>query len=204
MKPRRLLLRTGEAGRARWSRLLLALFCCLAFTTPLLAAEEAGHGWGAWDTVGRFFNLFLLGGIIIYFVRRPLALFFESRRREAKEKIADAQRRHQEAAGMVREIELRMGQIEQEVAAIRQAAQQEMRDETRRLEEATRQEGEKILAVARREIDGMVRTAHKDLRRHAASLSVSLAENMIRGQIGRDDQERILDSCLREMEGLKQ
>lgn len=203
MKPRHLLLRAAESGRAAWSRLLPALFCCLAFTTPLLAAEEASHGWGAWDTVGRFFNLFLLGGIIVYFVRRPLAAFFESRRREGKEKIADAQRRHQEAAAMVREIEQRLSRIEQEVAAIRQAAQQEMQDEAGRLEEATRQEGEKILAVARREIDGMVRTAHKELRRHAASLSVSLAEEMIRGEIGRDDQKRIFDDCLREMEGVE-
>jgi F-type H+-transporting ATPase subunit b len=179
------------------------VFFCLSQIAPVLASEPASEGWGVWETVGRFFNLFLLFGIIIYFIRKPLAEFFENRRREIQQKLAEAEQRKQDAESKLSEIEQRVANIEQELSLIRQRAEQEILDEGRRMEEGNRQETEKILAVARREIDGILRTAQKELRNYAGSLSVSLAEEMIKKNINDKDQRLIFQKFLEEMESMK-
>ncbi len=161
------------------------------------------EGWGVWETVGRFFNLFLLFGVIIYFIRKPLLSFFENRRREIQQKLGEAERRKQQAESKLREVEQRIANIEQELLSIRKRAEQETIEEGRRMAEASRQESEKILAVARREIDGMLKAAQKELRIYAGSLSVSLAQEMIEKNINAKDQERIFNKFLSEMESMK-
>ena len=189
---------------AAWSlRLAAVASLILSWASPVLAAEESEAGWGLWETVGRFFNLFLLVGILVYFVRRPLVGFFENRRAEIKQRMTEADARHREADGKIREIEERMARLEQDLGEIRRRAEAEMQEEARRLEDSSRRESEKILVVAGREIDGMVRVAQKELRQYAGSLSVGLAEEMIRRELGPADQERILDGFVSQMENRK-
>ncbi|MBI4455466.1 MAG: hypothetical protein HY644_06155 [Acidobacteria bacterium] len=172
--------------------------------TVLAAPEaEAETGWGIWDTIGRFFNLFLLFGVLIYFVRKPLGMFFENRRHEIEQKLIEAQRRHEEAEAKLREIEESIHSIEQEISEIRQRTQQEIQSELQRLEESSREEAAKIISVAGREIDGMLRAAQKELLRYAGSLSVNLAQEMIRESITPGDQERIFNRFIDHMESLK-
>lgn len=198
---------TCRLGRARRLFLLLFSFLCLLLvfmTSPVLAAEEAAEkGWGIWETVGRFFNLFLLFGVLIYFVRKPLGEFFDNRRRETGQKLAEAQRQLEEVERKIVEIEGRMSRIDQEIDAIGRKSQQEVEDEARRVEESTRLESKKILAVAQREVDGALKAAQKELRRFAGSLSVGLAEEIIRRDIGSADEERLFSSCVGKMESMK-
>ncbi|HEY2931436.1 MAG TPA: hypothetical protein VGK99_06780 [Acidobacteriota bacterium] len=179
------------------------VFLCAA---PVFAAEtaaEAEAGWGVWETVGRFFNLFLLFGGLIYLVRKPAGAFFEQRRQEIHRKLAEAARRLREAESKIQEIELRMNRIEEQLAEIRARSEQEILDEAHRLEELARQESEKILAVARREVDGMVKSAQKELRRYAGKLSVELAGDIIRKNIDQNDQERMLKKFVSEVEAIR-
>lgn len=196
-------LAAGAGRLVSLSWLFSFLVCLMFFAAPVLAAEEGAKGWGIWDTLGRFFNLFLLGGTIFYFVRKPVAAFFENRRRDLQRQLAEAQKRRQEAEDRLRGIEQRMYQIEKELTAIRRKAEQETAEDARRVEESSRQESEKILSVARREIDGILKVALKDLRRYAGTLSVDLAEEMIRKSMTGADQERIFDSSVGELEKIK-
>lgn len=182
-------------------------FCFLAsaaiWALPVLAAEEEGGKWGIWEPIGRFFNLFLLVGVLVYFVRKPLGAFFENRRREIKEQLAQAEIRRREAGEKVKEIEQRMQRIEEDLAALRERARQEIVDEAARVEESARQQSEKILSVAHREIDGILKNAQKELKRYAGSLSVDMAEGMIRKEVGSADHERIFESSIHEVEKMK-
>ena len=178
----------------------------LLFSATVFAAEspeKTEAGWGVWETIGRFFNLFLLFGLVIYFARKPMVAFFEKRRQEIGQKLAEAARRLQEAESKIREIEQRMQHIEEQLAEIRTRSEQEIRDENRRVEESARQESEKILAVARREIEGMVKSAQKELRRFAGKLSVDMAGDMIRTNINQSDEEQMLKKFVSEIEAVK-
>ena len=168
------------------------------WAAPVLAAEAEGEGagWGILDTVGRFVNLFILGGILVYFVRKPLLEFFETRRSEFSRQMVESDERRREAESRIQEVERRMNSLDQEIASIRTQSDTEMEEEARRLEQLARQESEKILSTASREIDGMVKAAQKELRRYAGTLSIGMAEETLRREVGPADQERIVKTLV--------
>jgi F-type H+-transporting ATPase subunit b len=152
------------ATLASWAGFLLLV-------QPVLASEGSEDKWGAWLTIGRFFNL------------------------------AEAQRARQEAEAKLSEMEMRMNRLNEEIEAIKLEAEIDARAEHDRLVAAAERDAAKIVERARQEIDGMTRAAHLELKSYVAELSVKMAEEKIRSEITGTDQSRLFSDFIGDLGG---
>jgi F-type H+-transporting ATPase subunit b len=163
----------------------------LLLPTVVLAAEGSGDRWGPWLTIGRFFNLALVIGVVVWVARKPLASFFAGRTQSIQEQLAAAGKAREEAEAKLAEIESQMSHLDEELRDLEAAAEKEAQDEYRRLLAETQRDADKIVERARQEIDGLTRTAQMELKAHVAQLSVRLAEEGIRREITDEDRDRL-------------
>ncbi len=174
------------------SCLVIALVAAVVLLLPEAAfCAEGGERWGAWLTIGRFFNLALVIGVLVWVARRPLASFYASRSATIREQLAEAQKAREEAEAKLAEVESRMRNLDAELRALKETAEKEGQEEFARLEAAAERDAQKVIDRARQEIEGMTRAAEIELRAHAAELAVRLAEERIREEIGPEDRARL-------------
>ncbi len=171
---------------------MLALACVIPISA--LAAEAGPEGWGWVQTLGRWFNLFVLFGTIVYFTRVPIARFFRSRRDEIKREMDAARQAREEAQRKLAEAEARLKDLDGEIESIRKQARADTEAEKNRILRMAEQEAEKILAAAGREIEGLSKVARQELRSYAADLAVKLAEEQVRRQLDADSHDRIIEN----------
>ncbi|MBI4445867.1 MAG: ATP synthase F0 subunit B [Acidobacteria bacterium] len=174
---------------------LTLAFCCMMLwvAQPASAAEEAGPGWGIWEGIGRFINLFILFGVIFYFTREPLKNFFDQRKQQIQQDIQESRRIREDAQQRLATMEEKMKSLDQELVGLRSESEKEARMEYRRIVEQSERDAEKIMAAAEREIQGLIRTARKQLREDAAELSVRLAKERLQSEFTAADQRRVVD-----------
>ncbi|MGH9338722.1 MAG: F0F1 ATP synthase subunit B [Acidobacteriota bacterium] len=159
---------------------------------PFLAVSEE-IGWGILDPLGRWINLLILAGVLIYFLRDPLLNFFGSRRKSIQEEIKEAHQARDEAQGKLEAVEARMKNLDQELAQIREEAEKQAELERQRIIEQAEQDARKIVSVARREMEVLTRAARTELKQYAAQLSVDLAEDQIREEMDAGAERKVID-----------
>jgi len=177
----------------RGSFIILLLLACVTLLFPgqVLAAAEGGDKWGILLTIGRFFNLALVLGIVAWIARKPLAEFFVTRTQSIHEQITEAEKVRRESEAKLAEIQSRMSHLDEELKALKESAEREAQAEYQRLIAVAERDAQKIIDRARQEIDGMMRAARLELKTHAGELSVQLAEEIIRREITDEDRGRI-------------
>ncbi len=173
------------------------LFLAVAILTPLAAAAsgaEAEAGWGWVETAGRWVNLLVLFGGIFYFARGPVGRYFDQRRERIQEQIREAVAARKAAEEKLAAIEARMQGLDRELEEIRLEAERHAELERAKIAEQAAHEAEKIVAAARREIEGLSLSVSKDLKAYAARLAVELAEKKIRGELTDQAEKRVMES----------
>lgn len=175
----------------------------LVVTLPVWAAEAEQSSWGWWETLGRWFNLLVLVGFLIYISWEPLARFFSGRRTTIARELEEARCRREEALRKLAEAEERVARLEEELAEIRRRAEEEAEKERERILARAEEEAKRLLEMAEREASGLVRSARQELCRYAADLAVELAEAEIRRRLDPSLHRRILTSTLQRLEDLR-
>jgi len=169
----------------------------------LFAAEESGGRWGIWLTIGRVFNLGLVIAVLVWALRKPLSAFFAGRSQAIREQLEEAQKARAEAEAKLAEAGERMTRVEDELRELKRTAEAEAQEEYERLLATAERDAGKILDRARQEIEGMTRAARLELKAHAASLAVQIAEERIRSEITPEDRERLFGSFVTELRNEK-
>jgi len=180
------------------SILLLVLLLCL-MTGNLWAAEHPSESWGWAETLGRWFNLVLLFGVIIYFTREPIGRFLRDRREGIQRDISEARKAREQAQQQLADAEERVRNLNEELEEIRRKAQLEAEAERERLLAQAEQEAQRIINSAKREIEGLSRSARQDLRTYVAELSVELAEAQIKESLDQRGRKQIVDRFIQNL-----
>ncbi len=166
---------------------------CLVPSVAFAAEEGHQEGWGWIETIGRWVNLFILFGVIIYFIRIPARRFFAGRATSITDDIRSSAEAYEKARSERESLEERVGNIDRELASIREEAERQANLERERVREQARKDAERLLENARREIENVTRAAQKDLKEYAADLAVNLAENRIGREIRPQDERKVVD-----------
>lgn len=214
----------GAPARARacetWRKLaptlllVLGLVACPAVVTAAgtaPAAQESGieheaveeghtaeehHEEGLVSFLGRLFNFALLVGILVYFLRKPLAGYLEGRGKQIRGELEAAASMKETAAHQVAEITAKLERLPAELDALRARGAQEIAAEDARIRAEAEAERQRLLEQTRREIDLHLRLARRDLVTHAADLAVAVARERIQQQITDADQRRLVERYL--------
>ncbi len=183
-------------SRRPWS-----LVAALLLPFPLLAAEGGEHagaqlflGQPLW--IWQLVNLVLFVFLLVWFLRKPVAVFFGDRQKEVAETIRKADENRRRAEELAARMEERLAKLEGELAAIHEHARQEAAAEQAKLLRQAEGEADKLLQRARNDMDTRVRHARKELTAYAGDLAVEMARDLLAKNVTPDDESRLLHDGL--------
>lgn len=136
-------------------------------------------GFEAW----RFVNLFLFIGGALYLHHRfgkPITQALRTRAATIKVELEDAKRRKDLAEAELKEVGVRLGQVDLQVTKIRSEAEAEAAAESERIQRSTELEKSRIRSQGEREIANIIKSAQVDVRRFTVTRGVEQAESLIR------------------------
>lgn len=158
------------------------------------AAEEAHADPHPIRTmVARLLNFALLVGVLVYFLKSPIAAHLASRVTQIRHDLVTAAELKQAASAQLAEIQQKMAALPGELVALRKQGADDVKAERERIARAAETERVRLLDQTRREIDMRLRVAKRELTEHAAQLAVQVAEQRIKRTITPDDQIRLVD-----------
>jgi len=160
---------------------------------------EEHHEEGLTPFLGRLFNFAVLAGVLVYFLRAPLAGYLEGRDRQIRGELEAAATMKETASRQVAEISAKLERLPAELDALRARGIQEIAAEEARIRSEAEAERERLLEQTRREIDLHLRLVRRDLVTHAADLAVAVARERIQQQITDADQRRLVERYLAAM-----
>ena len=150
----------------------------------------------------KFVNLLLFVVCALYLHRRfgrPVREALRSRGERIKHELARAQEERDQAVAKLAAVEARFADLDAEITAIKERAKREGEAERERIKLATEEEISRIREQAKREIESAGKAARNELRRFAATESVRLAEEMLKIELGPDDDARLTSKSVREL-----
>jgi len=170
---------------------------------PTEAHGEPGHApektFGIPNWILKTANMLLFLGVLVYFLRRPVATAMAERRESIKRGAEEAQERRVKADQLASDIQARLTAIEGEVRAIHERAVAEGERQKRELVAAAEAEAAKILQQARNEVDNRLKHAKHELTEYAGELAAERAEQILRETITEDDQRRLFQDSLQQV-----
>jgi F-type H+-transporting ATPase subunit b len=184
--------------RLRWYSGFLGL---LLLSTAAFAEGSGGDpAFTPLGTALRYINsAIVVAGIIWAF--RKLRATFRGRADSISGAIQQAAAARQEAERRVREVEAKLARMDQEVAALRAAAQRDAAAEAERIRALTAEEAQKVERAAAMEIDASQRAARMELKALGARLAVERAEALLRKQITPAAEAQILRGFVDDLAG---
>jgi F-type H+-transporting ATPase subunit b len=171
----------------------------------LLLAEQSESGGLLGNlTLWRVINLLVFAIIVVYILRNKIKIgqVFDNRGAGIARELEQAKRDKQQAQERLAELEARLGRLDQEVAEIRASAERESAREAERIKQQADADAEKIRQMAQREIEGAMRGARGELQAFVAEQSVAIAESIIRREIRPEDNTRMMNKFIDELEGV--
>ncbi|MBA3639455.1 MAG: ATP synthase F0 subunit B [Acidobacteriota bacterium] len=174
-----------------------ALLVCVVGIAPLSAAAEGGSA--VVEVGAKLLNFGLLIGVLVYFLRAPVAGYLSSRSAQIRQDLVTAAEMRAAATAQLAEIEKRMQALPAELEALKRQGAEDVKAEQARIIQTAAAERTRLLEQTRREIDTRMRIARRELTEQAAALAVGVAETRIRRTITPDDQMRLVDRYVRQL-----
>ncbi len=192
----------------------LAASTLLASATPLLAAAAAaGGGAGAESdsplkpiSAGFITALttLIVFGLLVWLLSKyawgPIVQGLQAREDKIRNDIEEAERARADAKRERAEYAAQMAGAEQRVRQMIDRAQVDGHALAKRIRDEAEAEAKGLRERTTREIDAARRQAVADVREQAATLSVAIAEKILRRNLNEDDQKELVRASLEEME----
>jgi F-type H+-transporting ATPase subunit b len=142
---------------------------------------------------------------ITYFVLRkyafgPIQQMIDTRRERIEQAIAEADQARQEARDLLEEHRKLIGQAKTEAEEILTEARRVGEAQRERVREETEEDRQRRLEETRRQIEQATHQALGQIRDEVGKLSLLAAEKITRKTLTGDDQQRLIDEALAEID----
>jgi len=182
--------------RERHARAALALVVLVLAPTPAFAATAEG---GVMETVAKLFNFAVLAGILVYYLRRPIANYLVDRSQQIRHALVEASATRERASADLDSIQSRLSALPAELEALKVRGAEEVQAEQVRIRALAATERERVLAETRREIDQQYRVARRALVQETADQAATIARARIERDMTPADQARLIDRYLNQV-----
>jgi F0F1-type ATP synthase membrane subunit b/b' len=183
-----------------WAALVLTAGLATGFAQPREApAKEAESSPSGSLEIWKWANFLLLAGGIGFLVRKHAGPFFAARSREIRKELVEAEETRKDAEGRVAAIEARLAGLGAAMEALKQEALAEQEAEGERFRRQNAADLAKIQAHAGQEIEAAGKQARLELKRHTASMALTLAEQKVRARMTPQAQGALVDSFVRNL-----
>lgn len=180
----------------------------LVLAVALLGAEwamaaEAGTHAKAFSFTEEFFklvNTLIVVGILYKVAYHPIRNFLKDRREGIRKALEESRAAREEAEKQLAEQRSKVADLEAELVRVREQGEKERAAIRERLEEEQENQAQRLLEQTRTTIELETSKARAELQNQAASLALSLAEEMLKKELGEADQERFVENYLAKLD----
>lgn len=179
----------------------------LTVALPALASESeheghgGGHGGIPWATLlFSTINLCIFGWIMARFAVPSVKTWVRERREQIVRDLEAAATARGEALRLKAEWEARMAKLDDEIAALRAEARDDIERERQRILAAANASAANVRRDAERIAAAEAQQLAAQLQAEVARKAISLAENTIRSQWTGQDQERLVSDFLKHVQ----
>jgi len=187
-------------------RLFTFGFLLLA-AVPAVAQEHGGEAEALTPFAGNVGNalwtliIFLIVVVVLgKFAWGPVLGLLREREEFIHRSLNEAKREREEAEARAKDYAAKLQSAHAEAAALLEEARKDsarLRDELR---QKAKSEAETMIQTAERQIALQTQRAMQDIRREAVDLSVAIASKIIQRNLSKEDNERLIDEALRQVE----
>jgi F-type H+-transporting ATPase subunit b len=176
---------------SRWAVLLGVL---LWSSVEFAWAAAGGHHaeFNLIDEIFRWLNFIILAVVLYVVLAKILPSVLQGHRQKIQHAIAEATASRAEAQRLLQENQTKTANLQHELAQLQQQATQAREDLARRLEAEAQQLAARMVAQARVEVERATERARLSLREEAATLTVQIAEDILRRELRDEDQQAIV------------
>ncbi len=199
------------------SRVLHTVLLAAALLTPValspsaFAQEHEGqatgeahgeaHGIDAKTLASQFLNFGVLLFVLIKFGGGAVTKALGARHQQLKSSIEDSARVRQEAEARLAEQVRRVGNLEQEIAALRATMKQDAELEATRLVALAEEKAKRVQAETTFLLDQQVKQAELAFRAEVATAAVRIAEELLRRSVEPQDEQRLARTFVSDVTG---
>ena len=153
-----------------------------------------------WTIITFLVLLFLLAK----FAWKPLLTALESRQDAIRKSLDDAQKAKEELERLQRESTEIIRKAHVDAQAIVEKGRTDAERLGEELRQKTREEADGIIKNAERQIQLETRRAVQEIRREAVDLSVTIASKLLERHVSKEDNERLINDTLKQIENSSQ
>jgi F-type H+-transporting ATPase subunit b len=186
---------------------LLAIAVLTLAALPAEAQEHAAEAPGLSPFAGNVGNaiwtlaIFLLVVIVLgKFAWGPILALLQEREQFIHRSLADAKRDRDEAEARLQEYAGRLQSARAEAAALIEEARRDAERLREELRQRARTEADNMIRNAERQIGLQTDRAIQDIRREAVDLSLAIASKVIQRNLTKEDNQRLIDDAIKQME----
>jgi F-type H+-transporting ATPase subunit b len=155
---------------------------------------ESGVLWR--DFLWRILNFVIMAAILIFFLAKPLKNALAGRRTDIEKALAEAKQAKEEAETKFAEYDKKLSTAAAEIAEISESIRKDSELEKHRIIESAKAMALKIEQDAEKAAGLEVAKAKEQLKREAAELAVSIAEDILKKNFTTDDDTRLIDEYM--------
>lgn len=155
-----------------------------------------GLGLMIWTLVVFLFTMYVLSKVAFPRIQEAL----DKRANAIRESIEHAEKTREEADGILQEYRARLREAREQADEIVVRARKAGDASKAQAVEEGREKREEQLAAARRDIDAETRRSLERIRKEVADLTVLTTEKVTRKSLTGDDQRRLIDEALAEVD----
>ena len=182
-----------RAGSIRAAAVAVGVLCLLVLSPDVLHASEGGEGNPVVQTIAKLINFAILVGVLVYYLRTPIAAYLTSRSTQIRADLVTAADTRRAATAQLDEITRKLQTLPGELEALKAQGAEDVKVEKVRIAHAAAAERERLLEQTRREIAMRLRIARRQLVDLAAELTVSAARDRVVRSITPEDHLRLVD-----------
>ena len=181
--------------------LILLFFFGFSLATAMGASGEGSgaKGWTSTDWF-RVMNFTVLAIALVFVLRKPLSQALGARIKGIKDQLAELETRKTEAERQLAEYNEKLSQLEKESKKIVEDYIKQGHEAKARILMEAESAAEKLQIQARRNIEHEFKQAILKLQEEIFETSLAKAEEIIKGKISGEDQDRLVDEYLRKVE----
>ncbi len=155
-----------------------------------------GLGLMIWTLVLFLFTMWVLSKVAFPKIQEAL----DKRAKTIAESIEAAERQRKESDELLAEYRERLTEAREQADDIMARARKAAETAEAEAKTAGREKGEELVAAAQREIDAATRRSLEQIRREVADLTVLATEKVTRKSLGEEDQRRLVEEALSEVD----
>ena len=181
---------------------LLVLAAALPGAEWAMAAEAGAHAkaFSFTEELFKLVNTLIVVGILYKVAYHPIRNFLKDRREGIRKALEESRAAREEAEKQLAEQRSKVADLEAELVRVREQGEKERAMMRERLEEDQENQAQRLLEQTRTTIELETSKARAELQNQAASLALSLAEEMLKKELGEADQERFVENYLARLE----